>query len=51
MIRDPALDPIAEKVERGERLTPEDALALFRSPDLLSIGRLADLANRRRNDW
>ncbi|HXF96771.1 MAG TPA: aminofutalosine synthase MqnE, partial [Gemmatimonadales bacterium] len=32
-----------------ERLTRDDALALFRSPDLLTIGRLADLANRRRN--
>ena len=37
------------KVERGERLTRDDALALFRSPDLLTLGRLADLANRRRN--
>ena len=40
---------IAEKVERGERLTREDGLALFASDDLLTIGRLADLANRRRN--
>jgi aminodeoxyfutalosine synthase len=46
---DPTLDPITEKVARGGRLTPEDALALFRSPDLLTIGRLADEANRRRN--
>jgi len=43
------LRPIAEKVERGERLTREDGLALFASADLLTIGRLADLANRRRN--
>src|SRR3990172_4745497 len=43
------LRPIAEKVARGERLTPDDALALFRSPDLLTIGRLADAANRRRH--
>src|SRR3989475_4463836 len=47
--RDPALSPIAEKVERAERLTHDDALALFHSPDLLTIGRLADQANRRRN--
>jgi len=46
---DPALVPIAGKVERGERLSRDDALALFRSPDLLTIGRLADLANSRRN--
>jgi aminodeoxyfutalosine synthase len=47
---DPALPPIVEKVEHGERLTRDDALALFRSPDLLAIGRLADAANRRRNN-
>src|SRR5467141_1292101 len=47
--RDPALSRIAEKVERGERLTRDDALALFHSTDLLTIGRLADQANRRRN--
>lgn len=47
--RDPALTPIAERVERGERLTRADALALFRSADLLTIGRLADVANRKKN--
>src|SRR5690349_22364296 len=47
--RDPALDRIAEKVERAERLTRDDALALFQSHDLLTIGRLADQANRRLN--
>src|SRR5207237_925662 len=46
---DSTLVPIAAKVERGERLTREDGLALFASPDLLAIGRLADLANRRNN--
>src|SRR5207253_10766971 len=43
------LRPIADKVDRGERLTREDGLALFASADLLAIGRLADAANRRRN--
>src|SRR5205807_10399259 len=47
--RDPTLNPIAEKVERAERLTRDDALALFASNDLLTIGRLADLVNRRKN--
>src|SRR5256714_10796427 len=47
--RDPALAPIAEKVSRNERLTRADALALFQSSDLLTIGRLADLANRRKH--
>src|SRR2546429_270788 len=44
-----ALAPIADKVERGERLTRDAALALFHSHDLLTIGRLADQVNRRRN--
>jgi aminodeoxyfutalosine synthase len=48
-MRDAALGPIADKVGRGERLTRGDALALFRSPDLLTIGRLADGANRARH--
>jgi aminodeoxyfutalosine synthase len=43
------LRAIADKVERGERLTREDGLALFASPDLLAIGRLADVANTRKN--
>ena len=43
------LVPIADKVDRGERLTREDGLALFASADLLAIGQLADAANRRRN--
>ena len=47
--RDPSLVPIAEKVERAERLSRADGLALFQSNDLLTIGRLADAANRRRN--
>src|SRR2546428_1841127 len=47
--RDPALAPIVAKVERGERLTREDGPPLFDSSDLLTLGRLGDLANRRRN--
>src|SRR5438445_2117832 len=47
--KDAALAPITTKVSRGERLSREDALALFESDDLLTIGRLADQANRARN--
>jgi aminodeoxyfutalosine synthase len=46
---DPALVGIAEKVEAGERLTVDDGAALFHSTDLLGIGAMADLANRRKN--
>ena len=46
---DPTLVPIAEKVERGERITREDAIALFETHDLLAVGGMADLVNRRLN--
>src|SRR3972149_8064 len=48
-IADDRLRPIAEQVGAGERLTIDDAVALFDSHDLLAIGALADLANRRKN--
>jgi aminodeoxyfutalosine synthase len=47
--RDPALHPIAEKVEAGERISRADAIALFETDDLLAVGGMADLANRRLN--
>jgi aminodeoxyfutalosine synthase len=48
-LKDPALRRIAAKVIGGERLTPEDALGLYASHDLLGLGQLADHANQRRN--
>lgn len=45
-VTDRALLPIADKVERGERLTRDDGLTLFRTPDLLGLGTLADARNR-----
>lgn len=48
-ISDPALAPIAEKVAGGQRLTPDDALALFATADLTGLGHLADAVNRARN--
>ena len=46
---DPRLEPVAAKVESGERLSAADALLLFETSDLLGLGALADAANRRRN--
>lgn len=43
------LDAVAAKVRDGVRLTRDDALALYRSHDVLTIGRLADTVNRRKN--
>lgn len=48
-LRDSALRPIGEKLVRGERLLPADGVTLFRSPDLLGIGAMADAANRARH--
>src|SRR5688572_4420026 len=48
LLRDPALLPIADKLERAERLSHEDGCLLFRTPDLLGVGSLADAANRAR---
>lgn len=48
-ITDPALLPIADKVERGERLDRDDARHLYASHDLIGLGTLADHANRRIN--
>ncbi len=44
-----SLQSIAAKVEAGQRLSLKDGVALFESADLLEVGRLADLANQRRN--
>jgi len=44
-----ALKTIQDKVHAGRRLSDEDALALFRTRDILSVGEMADFANRRKN--
>ena len=40
---------VARKIDQGERLSDEDALALFNSNELVEIGRLADGVNRAKN--
>lgn len=44
---DAALHPIAGKVLRGERLSFADGLALYRSPDVLAVGWLANAVRER----
>lgn len=39
---DPRLNPIAEKVIAGERLSFEEGVTLYRSPDFLAVGWLAN---------
>jgi aminodeoxyfutalosine synthase len=46
---DPRLESLVAKVAAGERLSTEDALVLFETSDLLAVGAMADLANRRLN--
>jgi aminodeoxyfutalosine synthase len=46
-IQDPALQPIYEKVAQGRRLSREDGCTLLESPDLLGVGRLAQMVRER----
>jgi aminodeoxyfutalosine synthase len=48
-LSDPALHAIADRLMAGERLTPDDGVALFRTPDLLGLGTLADAVNRAKH--
>lgn len=46
LIQDPELLVIGEKLSDGQRLTYADGITLFKSPDLIGLGSLADQANR-----
>ena len=45
--RDSRLDPIVQKVRAGQRLAVDDGLLLYETPDLWTVGSLADLVRRR----
>lgn len=45
----PELQPIAEKLQHGERLSAEDGLTLFTSPHLTQVGQLAQRERERRH--
>jgi len=49
LITDQRLAPIAAKVLRGERLSHEDGVTLYRSPDLLAVGWLANHVCEKRH--
>jgi aminodeoxyfutalosine synthase len=49
LISDPALAPLADKIEHGERLSIDDGIALFGSGDIVGIGHMADAVNRARH--
>ncbi len=46
-LNDPGLEPIAEKVLEGRRLSLEDGAVLYATPDVHAVCRLADLIRRR----
>jgi aminodeoxyfutalosine synthase len=48
IFRDKSLIPIWEKVREGRRLDEGDGLALFQSPDFISVGRMADWVKRQK---
>lgn len=48
-ITDSRLRPIAAKVLGGERLNNDDGIALYRSPDLLAVGWLANHVREKRH--
>ena len=48
-ITDQRLKPISERVLAGERLSVADGIALYRSPDLLALGWLANHVREKRH--
>jgi aminodeoxyfutalosine synthase len=49
IITDKRLAPIAGKVLEGERLSIDDGILLYRSPDLLAVGWLANWVREKRH--
>ena len=48
-LTDIRLKPIADKVFAGERLSVDDGIALYHSPDLLAVGWLANYVREKRH--
>ncbi|VFQ47183.1 aminofutalosine synthase MqnE [Desulfoluna butyratoxydans] len=46
---DSALAPVWDKVKAGQRLSFDDGMALYASPDLPAVGRMADYVRRQRH--
>ena len=46
---DPSLQTLWQKVQAGERLSLEDGLKMYASPDLLGLGRMADHVRVKRH--
>jgi len=49
LVEDRELVKIAEKIAAGERLSFEDGVKLFKTGDILTLGKIADWVNRQKN--
>ena len=49
LVRNAGLGDILEKIRDGERISVEDGIRLFQSPDLLAVGYLANIVRERKN--
>jgi aminodeoxyfutalosine synthase len=49
IIDDPRLLPVLDKVKAGERLSFDDGVLLFTTPDILSVGYMANLVRERKS--
>jgi len=49
VVEDRGLLAVAEKVAAGERLSFEDGVKLFKTSDVLTLGKIADWVNRQKN--
>ena len=45
-----AFDVYLDRINRGDRLTPDEIRELAATPDILSLGMLADTLRRRLHD-
>ncbi|NUM35837.1 MAG: aminofutalosine synthase MqnE [Candidatus Brocadiae bacterium] len=48
-MKDAALEDIYSKVLEGKRLSREDGIRLYQNPNLLAVGKLADIVRRKKN--
>jgi aminodeoxyfutalosine synthase len=49
LIAKAGLADILAKVKKGERLSKEDGVRLYESPDLLAVGYMANLVREEKN--
>ncbi len=49
LLEDARLEPVLAKVEAGKRLTCDDGLLLYRTPDLLAVGYMANRVRERKH--